>query len=83
MREIIRALNGFKGETVDIYTDHKLFGKQHIVMDFDPETDAGLGFRCKGQAIYVDNGDIDSCCADSKVIVIVGSVMSIVVVKRD
>lgn len=80
MREIIEALNKLKGKAVDIYTEHKLFGKQHIQMDLEPETEIGLGFRCRDQVIYIDTDDVvDYCVGDNK-ITINGSRMSISVV---
>ena len=48
MRQLIDALKEMKGKTGDIYTGHKLFGKQHIQMKFVPEIEAGWGFRVHG-----------------------------------
>ena len=80
MGQIIEALYGIKGKKVNVYTDHKLFGTQHINMVFDPETGLGLGFKCKGQSIYVDMDDIVSCNVEDGKIVINGSMMSILIV---
>lgn len=81
MREIIEALNEIMGQEVKIYTDHKLFGKQQIEMPFVPETEMGLGFRCRDQVIYIDKNDIVGCKIDDNNIVIDGSLMSMHIVK--
>ena len=81
MREIIEALNEIMGQEVKIYTDHKLFGKQQIEMNFEPEIELGVGFRCKGQAIYIDENDIVGYTINENDIVINGTLMSIRIVK--
>ena len=81
MRQIIKALNDIKGKDVNIYTNHKIFGKQHIKMEFEPETEIGVGFRCRDQVIYMDNNEIvDFSIEDGKVI-INGEMMSIIIVE--
>lgn len=77
MREIIEALMEISGEYVEIYTEHKLFGKQHVQMEFAPETEIGLGFRCKGQAIYIDKNDVIDYYVGDKEIGIKGTMMCI------
>lgn len=47
MRQIFEALRETKDKMVDIYTEHKLFGKQHIQTKFVPETEAGWGLDRK------------------------------------
>lgn len=77
MREIIEILVKLKGKDVDIHTDHKFFGKQHIQMKFIPETEIGIGFRYKEQIIYIDKDDVVDCCIEHDKIIINGSVMRI------
>ena len=82
MREkIVEALKETIGQEVRIYTDHKLFGAQQIEMEFEPEMELGVGFRCKEQAIYIDENDIVGYKIDSNEIVINGSLMSICIMK--
>ena len=81
-KDIIEALKEIVGQEVKIYTDHKLFGKQQIEMEFEPETELGLGFCCKGQSIYIDENDIVDCKINDNEIVINGILMSIRIVKR-
>jgi hypothetical protein len=50
-------------------------------MSFIPETEIGLGFRCKGQAIYIDEDDVIGYKIDNKEIAIYGKLMSIQIVK--
>ena len=80
MRQIIEALQGIKGKDVNIYTDHILFGKQHIKMEFDPEIEIGVGFRCKGQSIYINKDEIVDYCIEKKKIVIRGAMMHIMII---
>ena len=58
MIKIINALKNIKGKKVKIHTNHKLYGKQNICMEFEPETEIGLGFKCKEQTIYIDKDNI-------------------------
>ena len=81
MRQLIKALKEIEGANVDIHTEHNLFGKQHIQMKFVPETEIGLGFRCKEQIIYIDKGDIVSYQIGSDQIIINGNTMCIKIVK--
>ena len=81
MGQIIEALKNIKGEYVDVYIEHKLFGNQHVKVKLEPEVEKGLGFRCKDQVIYVKNNDIISCYVELDKIIINGSVMSITIVK--
>lgn len=84
MREkIVEALNKTIGQRVKIYTGHKLFGKQQIEMEFEPETELGVGFRCREQVIYIDNDDIISYKISKNDIVINGTLMNIHIVKLD
>lgn len=80
MREIIEALNILNGKDVNIYTKHKLFGEQHIVMKFVPETAVGVGFRCKDQIIYIDADDVVSCQVENGQVIINGNMMQIIIV---
>lgn len=80
MRQLIDALKEMKGKTADIYTEHKLFDKQHIQMKFVPETEAGCGFRVYGQAIYIDKDDVVSYEVDDGRIVINGNRMTIKII---
>jgi hypothetical protein len=80
MRQLIEALKEIKGKCVDIYTEHMLFGKQHIQMKFDPETEIGFGFRTQNQVIYIDKNDVASYEADDKNVTINGNMMSIKIV---
>ena len=81
MRQLIDALNGLKGKYVNIFTEHKLFGGQHIRMQFEPETEIGLGFRCRGQVIYINKNDISGWNVLRGEIVLRGSMMSIRIVE--
>lgn len=81
MRQIIEALTEISGKYVDIYTEHKIFGQQHLQMEFVPEVELGLGFRCKGQAIYIDTDDVIDYCIGDKEIIIKGKLMSIKIVR--
>ena len=82
MREIIEALNGLKGKQVDIYTEHLLYGKQHIEMAFEPEVCPGLGFKCGEQAIYVKHDEIIYGYATENEVYIGGELMSVKIVKK-
>ena len=71
MMELKEVLEKMKGEYVNIYTRHRLFGTQHIRMRFDPEIELGYGFRCKGQSIYIrENELVDYLIIDNRVIII-------------
>ena len=83
MRQIIKALNNIKGNKVNIYTNHKIFGGQHIEMKFDPETTIGLGFHYKDQVIYVSYDEIVDYIIEDNKIIINGNMMSISVIKID
>lgn len=80
MRELIEVLNTLKGKYVNIYTSHKLFGPQHVEMEFEPETEVGIGFRCRDQVIYIDKEDIVDYQIDDNVVTITGKMMHIRVV---
>lgn len=82
MRQLIDALKEIEGENTDIYTNHKLFGGQHIQMKFVPETEAGWGFRVSGQAIYIDKDDVVSYEVDDGRIIINGNRMTIKIISR-
>jgi hypothetical protein len=83
MRQIVEALKEMSGNDVNIYTKHRLFGEQHIQMQFAPEVHLGLGFRCGEQSIYIDCEDIVDYSIASKHLIINGKMMSIKVVKID
>lgn len=80
MRQLIDALKEIEGENTDIYTNHKLFGGQHIQMKFVPEIEAGWGFRVHGQAIYIDKDDVVSYEVDDGRIIINGNRMTIKII---
>lgn len=82
MRQLIDALKGIEGANVNIHTEHKLFGKQHIQMKFVPETEAGWGFRVRGQAIYIDKDDVVSYDVNNGKVEINGKMMCIKIVPR-
>lgn len=82
MRQLIDALKETKGKNVDIYTEHKLFDKQHIQMKFVPETEAGWGFRVYGQAICIDKDDIVSYEIENGKIIVNGSKMTIKIISN-
>lgn len=82
MRQLIDALKEIKGENVDIYTSHKLFGGQHIQMKFVPETEAGWGFRVRGQAIYINKDEVVSYEVGNRDIIINGNMMTIKIVSN-
>ena len=83
MRQVIEALYKIKGKQVNVYTNHRLFGSQCVNMIFDPETELGLGFKCKGQSIYVDMDDVINCHIYDNEIVINGELMSITIVTEN
>ena len=82
LRQLINSLKEIAGKTVDIYTNHKLFGKQHIQMKFVPEAEAGWGFRVRGQAIYIDKDNVVSYNIDDGKVEITGKMMSIKIILR-
>ena len=82
MRQLIDALKEIKGKNVDIYTEHKLFDKQHIQMKFVPETEAGCGFRVHGQAICIDKDDVVSYEVCDGKVVINGNMMTIKIISK-
>lgn len=82
MRQLIDALKEIKGKNVDIYTEHKLFDKQHIQMKFVPETEVGWGFRVYGQVICIDKDDIVSYEIENGKIIINGSKMTIKIISN-
>lgn len=82
MRQLIDALKEIEGENTDIYTEHKLFDKQHIQMKFVPETEAGWGFRVYGQAICIDKDDIVSYEIENGKIIVNGSKMTIKIISN-
>lgn len=82
MRQLIDALKEIEGANVDIHTEHKLFGKQHIQMKFIPETEAGWGFRARGQAIYINKDDVVSYDINNRKVEIKGKMMSIKIILR-
>lgn len=81
MREIIEILNKTKGENVTIHTIHKLFGEQYIEMEFQPETEIGLGFRCREHVICIEYNDIICWRIKDDEIIIQGKMMQIIIKK--
>lgn len=82
MRKLIDALKEIEGKEANIYTKHKLFGKQHIQMKFVPETEIGCGFRVRGQAIYIDKNDIVGYAVRNGEVIINGKMMTIKIISR-
>lgn len=60
MIELKETLEEMRGKYVDIYTEHKFFGSQHIKMKFEPETKIGYGFHCGEQIIYIRDNEVVS-----------------------
>lgn len=83
MRQVIEALKETTGANVNIYTEHVLFGKQHIKIKFQPETEIGLGFYCKDQIIYIDHNDVVGYDITNNKIVINGKMMHIIIIKEN
>ena len=81
MRQLIEALREIKGQNVNIYTEHKLFGKQHLKMKLEPEIEIGLGFHYKDQVIYIDKNEMVDYYIDDNKIVINGTMMCISIIK--
>lgn len=81
MRQLIEALREIEGQNVNIYTEHKLFGKQHLKMKFKPETEIGFGFHYKKQIIYIDKNEIVDYHIDNDKVVINGTMMCINIIK--
>lgn len=79
MRQLIETLKMLEGEEVRIYTEHDLFGKQRIEMEFEPETEIGVGFRCGEQAIYIDKDDLVDYAIGDNYIVLSGRMMHITI----
>ena len=75
MTTLINALKKIEGRQMQIHTEHKLFGSQNIYMKFQPETEIGIGFRCKDQVIYIDKDDIIGYDIEDDEILINGSLM--------
>ena len=82
MRKLIDALKEIEGKEANIYTKHKLFGKQHIQMKFVPETEIGCGFRVRGQAIYIDKNDIVGYDVRNGEVIINGKMITIKIIVR-
>lgn len=54
MERLKKTLRELEGECVDIYVQHALFGEQNVrIKKFIPVTDAGVGFRCRNQEVYI------------------------------
>lgn len=82
MTKLTDALEKIRGEYVDIYTKHRFFGSQHIQMKFDPETEKGFGFHCKGQSIYIGDNEIVEYDIENSKVIINGNDISIEIIKR-
>ena len=76
-QRIVEELNKIKGQDVKIYIDHKLFGKQQIKMSLKPETELGVGFRCKNQSIYINENEIIGYEINDNGVIINGELMCI------
>lgn len=81
MIDLTDAVEKMRGEYVNIYTKHRFFGSQHIQMKFDPETEIGYGFNCKGQTIYIKKNNIIGYNIEDSKITINGNDMSIEIEK--
>ena len=80
LRNMRQALNAKRGKKVNVYIEHKLFGKQHLVLDrFEPETEIGYGFHVGGQCIYIEKEDVLDWKVVHGTIMIQGKMMSIVI----
>ena len=83
MIKIKDALEDMKGQHVDIYTKHYLFDDQRIKSsNFIPITDIGIGFKHKGQYIYIKNDEIEAYDIKEDRIIINGKGFTIMVVKN-
>lgn len=82
MIKLKETLEEMRGEYVEIYTKHRFFGSQHIQMKFDPATEIGYGFHCKGQTIYIREDEIVDYVVGDNEIIINGKDMEIKIVKR-
>ena len=51
-------------------------------MKFDPETEIGFGFHCKGQTIYIRDDDIIEYEIQYCKVIINGNDMTIKIIKR-
>lgn len=80
MRQLSEALKKIKDKQVDIYTEHKLFGAQHIQGVFEPETEIGFGFRFKEQIIYIDKDKVVDWCVEDSQIRINSDLMQIIII---
>lgn len=81
MRQLINALREIEGKNVNIYTEHKLWGKQHLKIKFKPETEIGFGFHYKKQVIYIDKNEIIDYYHYNNQIIINGTMMCINIIK--
>ncbi len=81
MIELTDALEQMRGEYVDIYTKHRFFGSQHIQMKFDPETQKGFGFHCKGQSIYIGDNEVVGYNIENSKVIVKGKDMTIEIVQ--
>lgn len=75
MITLINALKNLERRQVNVFTEHQLFGKQNICLEFKPETEIGFGFHCKDQVIYIDKDDVVSYNITDNEITIDGSLM--------
>lgn len=54
MDKLKNALENIKGNCVDIYIKHSLFGDQHVKTEcFIPMTNGCAGFKYQDRAIYI------------------------------
>lgn len=54
MERLKKTLRELEGECVDIHVRHTLFEEQNVkIKKFIPVTDAGVGFRCRNQEVYI------------------------------
>lgn len=83
MEELVEALTSIRGEYVDIYTQHKLFGDQHLKMNFIPYIENGFGFCCKSQNIYIPNEELAVWVCGKNQITIKSKDMKIEIIKGD
>lgn len=83
MRQLIEALSEIKGQDVNIYTEHKIFGVQHLKVKFEPEIEVGFGFHYKEQVIYIGYDEIIDYSIREEKIIINGDMMKISIIKNN
>lgn len=57
-KELIDVIKRIKGEDAEISIFHKLYGEQKLKCEFCPIIDERIGFKIKGQDIYIEKDKI-------------------------